>query len=223
MQYLISILYSAVLIVSAYLYLERRYALSEVGTRKEIIVKHRLFAILTMIIFVIFCGIALFCLARSEAAILILTLKCTTIFWGCYLLAKIDYHEKLIPNEIIIILIGIRGFFLVCETVTNLEYWTTVLIHPLLGAFLGFLIMMVAMFVSRNGVGMGDVKLFFVIGAYVGSTGIIPTMFYTFFVSAVVGIILLITKKAGLKDSVPMAPFAFCGIAIECVLLMIGG
>ena len=30
-------------------------------------------------------------------------------------------------------------------------------------------------------------------------------------------------KKAGIKDSIPMAPFACAGVALEYLLLMIGG
>ena len=88
---------------------------------------------------------------------------------------------------------------------------------------IGGVILAVAMLLSRKGVGMGDVKLFITIGAYVGSMEIIATLFYTFVVSAVVGIVLLLMKKVKLRDSVPMAPFAFAGVAIEYAFMLIGG
>ena len=80
------------------------------------------------------------------------------------------------------------------------------------------------MLLSKSaGVGMGDLKMFFVVGAFVGSSKILMTMFYTFFASALIGVVFLAFKKAKLKDSLAMAPFAFVGILIEFILLMIGG
>ena len=120
-------------------------------------------------------------------------------------------------------MLGLRVAFLIYEAIVNLDYLKMVLTPPILGALAGALVMAVAFLISRKGVGMGDVKLFIVIGFFVGSTSIISTMFYTFFASAIVGIILLLTKKAGLKDSVPMAPFAFVGVVVEYVIFTIGG
>ena len=71
--------------------------------------------------------------------------------------------------------------------------------------------------------GIGDVKLFITIGAYVGSMEIIATLFYTFVVSAVVGIVLLLMKKVKLRDSVPHGALAFAGVAIEYAFMLMGG
>ena len=116
-------------------------------------------------------------------------------------------------------------------SLSGLEYWflpfrfiaSNSWRYPLIGAGIGGVILAVAMLLSRKGVGMGDVKLFITIGAYVGSMEIIATLFYTFVVSAVVGIVLLLMKKVKLRDSVPMAPFAFAGVAIEYAFMLIGG
>ena len=150
-------------------------------------------------------------------------MKWSTIFWGTYLLAKIDYHEKKIPNVIILVLIIIRVPFLIYELIISNEIWQSVLLYPVIGAAIGAGVIIVAMILSRSGIGMGDVKMLLVIGLYVGSTEIIDTMFYMFFLSAIGGVFLLITRKAKMKDSIPMAPFAFAGVAVKYIQLMIGG
>lgn len=220
---IIIILYTFALIVVSYLYLKARYKLNETGNLKNILIKHIKYVLLTTIILIGIVTAELWYIFNSENAQLSVLLKWTTLFWGMYLLAKTDYHEKLIPNKVILVMLGIRVVLLAFEVFTNLEYWNTVLTYPALGAAIGGIIMAVAMLISRKGVGMGDVKMFVIIGAYVGSTEILSTMFYSFLISAIGGLFLLITRKAGLKDSVPMAPFAFAGVAVEYLLLMIGG
>ncbi len=43
----------------------------------------------------------------------------------------------------------------------------------------------------------------------------IAVFLYTFLLSAIIGMTLLALKKVKLKDTVPMAPFAFLGISIQ--------
>lgn len=150
-------------------------------------------------------------------------LKWTTLYMGLWLLTKTDFKERKIPNKIIIILLGMRMAFLIYEICVDIELAGSTIVYPLLGGGIGAVILFVAMLVSRKGVGMGDVKMFFVIGLFVGSTEIISVMFYTFLISAIVGIVLLCIKKAKLNDSVPMAPFAFLGMTFQFFMLMLGG
>lgn len=219
----VTILYSVALVVASFFYLKVRYKLCENGCLKDIAKKNIKYLIITSVIFLVIVVIETMYAIRHDIYSLPVLMKWSTLFWGVYLLAKIDYHEKKIPNKIILIMLIARVVFLIYEIVVNLEYWKTVLVYPLLGAAIGGMIMAVAMLISRKGVGMGDVKMFIVIGAFVGSTEILATLFYTILISVIGGVMLLITKKAGLKDSVPMAPFACAGIALKYLLLMIGG
>lgn len=220
---IITILYSVALVVASFFYLKVRYKLCENGCLKDIAKKNIKYLIITSVIFLVIVVIETMYAIRHDIYSLPVLMKWSTLFWGVYLLAKIDYHEKKIPNKIILIMLIARVVFLIYEIVVNLEYWKTVLVYPLLGAAIGGMIMAVAMLISRKGVGMGDVKMFIVIGAFVGSTEILATLFYTILISVIGGVMLLITKKARLKDSVPMAPFACAGIALKYLLLMIGG
>lgn len=220
---IVTILYSVALVVASFFYLKVRYKLCENGCLKDIAKKNIKYLIITSVIFLVIVVIETMYAIRHDIYSLPVLMKWSTLFWGVYLLAKIDYHEKKIPNKIVLIMLIARVVFLIYEIVVNLEYWKTVLVYPLLGAAIGGMIMAVAMLISRKGVGMGDVKMFIVIGAFVGSTEILATLFYTILISVIGGVMLLITKKAGLKDSVPMAPFACAGIALKYLLLMIGG
>lgn len=215
-------LYTVVLVAISFLYLQERYKLKNTPI-KDILQKNMKYIIVTATIFILLIGVEIWYSLRNDLIQLPVLMKWSTLFWGIFLLAKVDFHEKKIPNQVVLVMLVLRCLFLVYEVLVNLDYWKNVITYPLLGAAVGGLILAVAMLISRKGVGMGDVKMFIVIGAFVGSTEIIATMFYTFLFSAIGGIGLLIAKKAGLKDSIPMAPFAFVGVAVEYLLLMIGG
>lgn len=217
------VLYTVILLFLSVFYLLKRYHLLEESNKETIIRDNIKFIILTVFIVFLLGGIGVWFMLRKDITYLPLLMRWTTLIWGCYLAAKIDYQERKIPNLLILVMLGTRCAFLIYEVCVNFDFVSNVLLIPLIGAGLAGLVMILALFLSRHGVGMGDVKLFIVIGAYVGSSKIFGTMFYTFLFSALIGIILLATKKAKLKDSLPMAPFAFAGVVAEYILLLIGG
>jgi len=66
---------------------------------------------------------------------------------------------------------------------------------------------------------MGDTKLIAVSGLYTGLTGIISVLFYSFILSGITGIVLLILKKANSKSRIPFIPFLTLGFLIYLLLL----
>lgn len=217
------IMYTFVLILASFLYLKIRYKIDLKNSLQGIIHHHWKFIFLLCIIFLMIISMQLSYIGRNSIERLPVLLKWSTLFWGTFLLSRIDYQEKQIPNKVIAALLVIRLVFLVYEAYISAEYWRSSLIYPLLGAAIGGGIMAVVLLISRKGLGMGDVKLFLTIGMYVGSTEIIATLFYTCLAASLFGIVLLIIKKAKLTDSIPFAPFAFIGVSIEYVMLLMGG
>lgn len=217
---IISGIYAAAVLLASYFYLRSRYKNKEDNSPFVPSIK---LIILTVLVYLSITVLQSVYATFADFDRLLVLLKWLSLVWGLYLLAYIDYKERKIPNNIVLVLLGIRTLLLIYEVATNLEHIKIVLVYPILGAAIGGIILAVAMLISRKGVGMGDIKMFIAIGAFVGSSEIIATLFYTFFISAVGGIILLITKKAKIKDSIPMAPFAFAGVLTEYLLLMVGG
>lgn len=216
------VLWSVALVAIGAWYLKRRYSIATWATFWGTISRQKILTALTIGIFLIASLAGIFACLR-EWIYPAVQLRFLVLFWGVYLLAIIDYFEKKIPNRIIAALLIIRVFFLIYEVISNFEYIGTAIKYPLFGALIGGGILAVVMLVSQNGIGMGDIKLFIAIGAYVGSTGIIRVLFYTVLAGAVVGAVLLLTKKAKAKDAVPFAPFAFLGICADYALLLLGG
>lgn len=72
-------------------------------------------------------------------------------------------------------------------------------------------------FVYPAGIGGGDVKLAPYIGLTLGLMGVEPTLvgtFCAFFLSAIFGLPLVASQKAGRKTPMPFGPFMFLGAIV---------
>ncbi|MBR3063568.1 MAG: prepilin peptidase, partial [Exiguobacterium sp.] len=74
------------------------------------------------------------------------------------------------------------------------------------GALLGFSLLATVFFVSKGGLGAGDVKLFTMIGLVLGPRDVLVALFLSSLIGAVVGIGLMATKKIGRKQPIPFVP-----------------
>lgn len=62
-----------------------------------------------------------------------------------------------------------------------------------------------------RGMGFGDVKLACVLGLLLGFPGIVIALYAAFLTGAIVGVILILRGKAGLKSKIPFGPFLILG------------
>ncbi len=62
--------------------------------------------------------------------------------------------------------------------------------------------------------GLGDVKLVFLIGLLLGFPNILVALFLAFFIGAIIGIGLIIFGKKSLKSEIPFGPFLVGGTFI---------
>ena len=147
-------------------------------------------------------------------------LRYLILLTGLFLIAWIDQKEKRIPNKILMILLILRVFILAAEWLMYPEFGLSMAFSAGLGMLFGGGLFFVAYLVSRGGIGFGDVKLFAVIGVYMGSGSIFSVVFLTVVVSAVYSIVMLILKKIKLKEEIPFAPFVLIGAILSMALGM---
>lgn len=113
-------------------------------------------------------------------------------------LAMSDLSTMLVPN---VILQFTAPVLLLLTYLTGASWWT-----PLVGALLGFSLLATVFFVSKGGLGAGDVKLFTMIGLVLGPRDVLVALFLSSLIGAIVGIGLMITKKIGRKQPIPFVP-----------------
>lgn len=133
-------------------------------------------------------------------------------------MAWVDYREKIIPNHLILaglvlwlIEMGIEIFLFHTEPRMALAF------SALGGGVWGGLLIIIAL-IAKTALGMGDAKMFLVIGLIYGLNNTYSILLISLFVMAVVSIALLVMKRAERKSTIPMAPFVLIGF-ILCIFL----
>lgn len=140
------------------------------------------------------------------------------LFLGLVWIAWIDLQEQVILNSILLGMLLIRTILLILELVLHMEYGLTILISFFAGALTGGGIFLLCYFITRGGIGAGDVKLFAVIGYYLGGSAIFTGIFLTVVFAAVYSIVCLLRKKITVKQEIPFAPFILAGITAVMAL-----
>ena len=88
-------------------------------------------------------------------------------------------------------------------------------LYSALGAIVFFLFLY---FVTRGrGIGFGDVKFSFFMGFLLGYPKIVIALYVAFLTGALVGVILILGKKKGLKSIVPFGPFLIAGTIVSLI------
>ncbi len=129
-------------------------------------------------------------------------------------IAAIDLRLQKIPNQLILAALAIRCLLYIPEFIISSSGAFVVLKDNLLGAIvIGFFFFMLLL-VFKNSIGMGDIKLFAIMGLYQGLWGAINSVFFSLVVSFVLSIGLLMTKKKGRKDTISFGPSILIGTVI---------
>ncbi len=132
------------------------------------------------------------------------------IFFFLLLIFFYDLKYFLIPDIAVFSLIGLSFLFLFSEFL--FEGDVEILIHGIfaaLGAFLVFFLLFY--FTKGRGMGFGDVKFVVFMGLFLGVPNIIAGLFISFLLGAIIGIILILFKKKGMKSQIPFGPFLVIG------------
>lgn len=130
-------------------------------------------------------------------------------------LGYIDARERIIPNS----LIGIGLLFwlvlILLDIFVGGTPWLQLLVFSGIGGIAcGGLLFIIALIV-KSALGMGDVKMFFVLGLLYGLTDAYGILLFSVIAMGVVSIILLIAKKVTTKSTIPMAPFVILGFFLS--------
>jgi leader peptidase (prepilin peptidase)/N-methyltransferase len=124
----------------------------------------------------------------------------------------IDMDHQIIPD--VISLPGIPIGFLASFILPSLTY-----IDSLIGILIGGGILFIVLwayyfFTGAEGMGGGDVKLLAMIGAVIGWKGVIFTIFISSVTGTIIGLLIMLRTKKGLKQAVPFGPFLSIGAVV---------
>ena len=131
------------------------------------------------------------------------------------LLAVIDARHKTLPNRVTLPAIGIAAALLAVAALGTGE-WAS-LGRAALGAVVLFVVFFVLVMISPRSIGMGDAKLAALLGLYLGWLGtavLVLGVAAGFVVQALLALILLATRRIGLRGQLPFGPAMLLGAAL---------
>jgi leader peptidase (prepilin peptidase)/N-methyltransferase len=128
------------------------------------------------------------------------------VLFGCALIVLffIDLRHRILPNVITLPGIVVGLLF----SVVNPPGWASSLIGILLGGLIPFAIAEIyARVRGEEGLGMGDVKMLAMIGAFLGWKLMILTLVLASFMGSIVGLGLIVARRGDMKYALPFGTF----------------
>lgn len=126
-----------------------------------------------------------------------------------------DFKYYMIPDEVIYPAIIISIFWLLYSfsfgALGKIDLVYTV-VSALVAALFFFLIWL---FSRGLAMGFGDVKLALLIGLLLGFPAVMPGLFLGFLFGAIIGSVMVLSKKKGFKSEIPFGPFLILGLAVS--------
>jgi len=139
------------------------------------------------------------------------TLFLLIIFSILVLIFVIDAEHQIIPDSLVFT--GIFVTFVKLVIVDN----QGIFIGFLAGLFAATFLLIVHLLTKGRGMGLGDVK-FAILGGLLMGPKLTPVwLFLAFLTGAIVGIILILGRRAGLKDKIAFGPFLIVGLVATYV------
>ncbi|MBA2607653.1 MAG: prepilin peptidase [Actinobacteria bacterium] len=139
---------------------------------------------------------------------------------GLVVLSVIDLDLFLLPKRLVYPLFGATFGLLVVAAAVHGD--GTALQRALLGSLGAWGALFVLHIVSPAGMGFGDVRLALLLGldlGWLGARQVFFGIFVGFILAAVIGLLLLVTRKRGRRDAVPFGPF----LAAGTLFVLLGG
>lgn len=126
----------------------------------------------------------------------------------------IDIRLQKIPNQFILVALILRICIYVAEFIASVQTAFETLKDNLLGAVIISVFFLLLLLIFKNSIGMGDIKLFAVMGLYQGLWGAINSVFFSLIVSFMISVVLLISKKKKRKDMISFGPSILLGTIV---------
>jgi len=131
-----------------------------------------------------------------------------------YIASLTDIRSKRVPNKLVSVMTAAWILAIVPQLFFQTEKALAIMFSGLIGFVMAGLLFLVVYLVSRKGLGGGDVKLMAVAGLYLGFNGVLPSMLYGSILASIFAVILILAKKIGRKDAIPLVPFLYIGMLL---------
>jgi len=141
-------------------------------------------------------------------------LKTALLIVFSYIAMLFDINTKRIPNSLVLLMIAGWLLLIMSTSFSDLNISFRLLVDSTYGLLIGGGLFLLVYIISKKGLGGGDVKFMAAAGLYLGFSKTTQAILYGTVLAALTGLVLIVLKKIGRKDTMPLAPFLFIGIMI---------
>lgn len=128
----------------------------------------------------------------------------------------IDYKKQIIPNRLNLLIFEIALFFIIISGWTNIYIAKDLIMGGLVGSGIFLAITLIGgLIAGKEAMGLGDVKLMGALGLCFGVNEILLISVLSFFIGAIISIILLISRKKKTNQYIPFGPFIIIATIIN--------
>ena len=131
------------------------------------------------------------------------------VFSSLLVIFVADFKYQIIPDSMVVL--GVVGALGVTGGVWEIGE------HAFVGLVAATFFFLLWFITRGRGMGLGDVKLVFLLGLLLGYPGIIVALYVAFLTGAIVGVILVVVRKKSLKSNIAFGPFLIIGTLIALV------
>lgn len=153
--------------------------------------------------------------AREKTENIAEYVKIMTLYQILFCAAIVDARKKIIPNLLIGFGICIRLLCYGLEVIWLKVEFAEMLLHDWFGVIAGAGVLLLVYLFSRQSIGLGDVKLFGVIGCYMGCSVTYTILFLAVLGSAMAAIYFVCVKKKKKDYNIAFAPFILLGYFVS--------
>lgn len=133
-------------------------------------------------------------------------------------IAQIDFCTQKIPNRLLIISSCVWVITIMMECIKNADMVFVHVKSSLVAAIMVFIVCIICKVMIKNSIGMGDIKLFMVMGLFQGTVGMSSAIFVSLIVSFFCALALLLLKRKQRKDNISFGPFILIGTTLSMFL-----
>lgn len=132
--------------------------------------------------------------------------------------AAVDFRIHKMPNVFMVAGLVLRLLLFAVEFFLKSSTFLNTVIDSLIGGVIIGVFFFLLLIIFKNSIGMGDVKLFALMGLFQGLWGAVNSIFFSLIVTFFLSIYLLITKKKKKKDTISFGPEIYLGTLIGICL-----
>ena len=131
-----------------------------------------------------------------------------------YVAAYTDFRTRKVSNKLVLMMLIAWLVLMAAYVIYDIGAAFELLVPSLIGGAAGGGFFLAMYLISRKGIGGGDIKLIAVMGLLLTFSKLMPMLFISSLLTALVAGGLLLTKRATMKTEIPLVPFLYAGVLV---------